>query len=110
MSCCRAAEQDVFGQLSVFAGDFALAQAAQVSCGGDEAAAFDLVDSLASKSLMVADIAVGRTRYRLLETIRQYAVGRLAETGDAGGPAAPRRGIPRDRGAGKGPWRAGPRA
>ena len=32
-----AAEQDVFGQLSVFAGDFGLAQAAQVCCGGDEA-------------------------------------------------------------------------
>jgi predicted ATPase/DNA-binding SARP family transcriptional activator len=79
-----AAEQDVFGQLSVFAGGFALAQAAQVCCGGDEAAAFDLVDSLASKSLVAADTGVGQTRYRLLETIRHYAAGRLAETGDAG--------------------------
>jgi predicted ATPase/DNA-binding SARP family transcriptional activator len=79
-----AAEQDVFGQLSVFAGDFALALAAQVCCGGDEAAAFDLVDRLASKSLAVADTAGGQTRYRLLETIRHYAAGRLAETGDAG--------------------------
>ena len=79
-----AAEQDVFGQLSVFAGDFGLAQAAQVCCGGDEATAFDLVDALASKSLAVADTAGGQTRYRLLETIRQYAAGRLAETGNAG--------------------------
>jgi predicted ATPase len=79
-----AAEQDVFGQLSVFAADFALAQAAQVCCGGDEAAAFDLVDRLASKSLVVADTADSLTRYRLLETIRQYAAGRLAETPDAG--------------------------
>ena len=79
-----AAEQDVFGQLSVFAGDFGLAQAAQVCCGGDEATAFDLVDPLASKSLAVAETAGGQTRYRLLETIRQYAAGRLAETGDAG--------------------------
>jgi tetratricopeptide (TPR) repeat protein len=79
-----AAEQDVFRQLSVFAGGFALAQAAQVCCGGDEGAAFDLVDRLATKSLVVADTAGGRTRYRLLETIRHYAAGRLAETGDAG--------------------------
>ena len=79
-----AAEQDVFAQLSVFAGDFGLAQAAQVCCGGDEATAFDLVDALASKSLAVADTAGGQTRYRLLETIRQYAAARLAETGDAG--------------------------
>ena len=79
-----AAEQDVFGQLSVFAGGFGLAQAAQVCCGGDEAAAFDLVDRLASKSLVVAETAGGQTRYRLLETIRQYAADRLAETGDAG--------------------------
>src|SRR6185437_3719017 len=81
-----AAEQHVFGQLSVFAGDFALAQAAQVCCGGEEAAAFDLVDALVSKSLAVADTAGGQTRYRLLETIRQYAAGRLAEI-RAAGPA-----------------------
>lgn len=62
----------------------ALAQAAQVCCGGDEAVAFDLVDQLASKSLVVADTVGGKTRYRLLETIRHYAAGRLAETGDAG--------------------------
>jgi predicted ATPase/DNA-binding SARP family transcriptional activator len=79
-----AAEQDVFRQLSVFAGGFGLAQAAQVCCGGDEATAFDLVDALASKSLAVAETAGGQTRYRMLETIRQYAAGRLAEAGNAG--------------------------
>jgi predicted ATPase/DNA-binding SARP family transcriptional activator len=79
-----AAEQDAFRQLSVFAADFGLEQAAQVCCGGDEAAAFDLMDRLASKSLAVAETAGGQTRYRLLETIRQYAAARLAETGSAG--------------------------
>jgi predicted ATPase/DNA-binding SARP family transcriptional activator len=78
-----AAEQHVFGQLSVFAGGFGLAQAAQVCCGGDEATAFDLVDQLASKSLVIAERTGGLTRYRLLETIRHYATDRLAETGDA---------------------------
>jgi predicted ATPase len=77
------AEQSLFGQLSVFVGGFGLAQAAQVCCGGDEAAAFDLVDQLASKSLVAADTAGGQTRYRLPETIRHYAAARLAEKPDA---------------------------
>ena len=76
-----AAEQRVFGELSVFAADFGLEQAAAVCTGGDEAAALDVVDRLASKSLAVAETAGDRTRYRLLETIRQYAAGRLAEAG-----------------------------
>ena len=79
-----AAEQDVFGQLSVFAGGFGLAQAAQVCWGGDEAVAFELVDQLANKSLVVAETAGSQTRYRLLETVRHYAASRLAETGSAG--------------------------
>ena len=54
-----AAEQDAFAQLSVFAADFGLEQAAAVCCGGDLAAALDLVDRLASKSLIVAETAGG---------------------------------------------------
>jgi non-specific serine/threonine protein kinase len=38
-----AAEQRAFRQFPVFAGDFKLDQAAEVCCGGDEAATFDLV-------------------------------------------------------------------
>ena len=79
-----AAEQRTLAQLSVFAGGFALAQAAQVCCGGDRAQALDTVDRLASKSLVVAETAGPWTRYRMLETIRQYAAGHLA---DAGGTA-----------------------
>jgi len=55
-----------------------------VCCGGDQAAALDLVDQLASKSLVVAEPVAGGTRYRLLETIRQYAADRLAEVDEAG--------------------------
>jgi len=72
-----------FRALSVFAGGFGLAEAAAVCCGGDQAAALDLVDVLVGKSLLVAEPAVGGTRYRMLETIRQYAAGRLAEGGEA---------------------------
>src|SRR5262249_56216593 len=72
-----------FGGRGVFAGGFGLAVAAGVCCGGDRAAARDLVDVLAGKSLVVAEPAAGGTRYRLLETIRQYAGERLAEAGEA---------------------------
>jgi hypothetical protein len=68
----------------VFAGGFGLAEVAAVCCGGDQAAALDLVDLLAGKSLVVAEPAADGTRYRMLETIRQYAAGRLAEAGEAG--------------------------
>jgi predicted ATPase/DNA-binding SARP family transcriptional activator len=75
-------ERRVLGELSVFAGSFALAQVAEVCSGGDQAAALEVVDQLASKSLVATEPADGGTRYRLLETIRQYAAGRLAEAGE----------------------------
>ena len=78
-----AADARVFRELSVFAGGFGLTAAAAV-CGGGDAAAFDVIDRLVSKSLVLTEVATGRTRYRLLETIRQYAAGRLAEAGEAG--------------------------
>ena len=76
-------ERRGFRALSVFAGGFALAAVAAVCCAGDEAAALDLVDVLAGKSLVVAEPAAGGARYRMLETIRQYAADRLAEAGEA---------------------------
>jgi predicted ATPase/DNA-binding SARP family transcriptional activator len=79
-----AQEARVFGELSVFAGGFSLRAAAAVCCGGDEAAALDVTDGLAGKSLVVAEAAAGGTRYRLLDTIRQYAADRLAEAGEHG--------------------------
>jgi len=69
--------------LSVFAGGFRLAAAAAVCDAGDEAAALEAVDSLVSKSLVVAETSAAGTRYRLLETIREYAADRLAEAGEA---------------------------
>ena len=43
----------------------------------------DLLDALVRKSLMVAAHSAGRTRYSMLETIRQFAAEQLAGTGDA---------------------------
>ena len=80
-------ECQVLAELSVFAGSFGLAQAAEV-CGGGQVQTLEVIDRLASKSLVAADVAGDRTRYRLLETIRQYAADRLAE---ASGTEAARR-------------------
>jgi predicted ATPase/DNA-binding SARP family transcriptional activator len=76
-------ERRVLSELSVFAGSFGLAQLAEVCSAGDQAAALDSVDRLADKSLVSAELAEDGTRYRLLETVRQYAAERLAETGGA---------------------------
>ena len=80
-----APERAFLRALSVFAGGFRLSEAAQVCCAGDGAAALDLVDSLVSRSLVVAETSGAGTRYRLLETIREYAAGQLAEAGEADG-------------------------
>ncbi|WP_320775100.1 AfsR/SARP family transcriptional regulator [Streptomyces sp. CRN 30] len=73
-------ERQVLGRLSVFAGGCDLA-AAEAVCG---AAALDAVGSLVDKSLVVAapDDDGGEMRYRLLETVAEYARERLDETGD----------------------------
>jgi DNA-binding CsgD family transcriptional regulator len=43
----------------------------------------DQLSLLVDKSLVVADASGGRTRYRLLETVRQYALEKLGESGEA---------------------------
>ena len=77
-------EQDrrVLRRLSVFAGGFTLTAAASVSTGGDEAEAVDAVGRLVDRSLLVIEPGEERTRYRLLETVRQYAAERLVEEGE----------------------------
>ncbi|PJM97228.1 AfsR/SARP family transcriptional regulator [Streptomyces sp. CB01373] len=71
-------ERDVLSRLSVFAGGCDLA-AAEAVCGP---AAFDALASLVDKSLVVAAPAAdGGMRYRLLETVAEYARERLDETG-----------------------------
>jgi predicted ATPase/class 3 adenylate cyclase len=77
-------EQLVFGRLSVFAGDFALESAEPVA-GDDEIGALDVLDivgSLVSKSMLQLDERGRGDRYRLLETLRDYGLERLAERGE----------------------------
>ncbi len=76
-----AGERVVLAELSVFAGGFGLAQAAEVCSGGDQDVALEVIDRLAGKSLVTAEPGEDRTRYRLLDTVRYYAADRLAEAG-----------------------------
>ncbi|MDG5804242.1 BTAD domain-containing putative transcriptional regulator [Streptomyces ossamyceticus] len=78
-------ERDVLRRLSVFAGGCDLA-AAEAVCGP---AALEALGSLVDRSLVVAaPTANGGMRYRLLETVAEYAGERLAEAGAR--PAAER--------------------
>ena len=43
----------------------------------------DQLTLLVDKSLVVADDVRGRTRYRMLETVRQYAQEKLSDSGEA---------------------------
>jgi predicted ATPase len=76
-------ERSVLDRCSVFAGGFDLAGAQAITGCDDDFATLDVLDALVRKSLMVADHSSGRTRYSMLETIRQFAEEQLAATGEA---------------------------
>ena len=78
-------ERVLFRRLAVFLGGLDL-DAAQAVAGGGDVERYQVLDQLTllvDKSLVVAENASGRTRYRLLETVRQYAQEKLAESGEA---------------------------
>jgi predicted ATPase/class 3 adenylate cyclase len=81
-----APEQTLFARLAVFVGGFDLAAAESV-CSADPLDPLDIVDlldRLVDHSLvMMADEADGSVRYRMLETLREYAADRLRELPDA---------------------------
>lgn len=76
--------QSVLRRLGVFVNGFTL-DAAQVVCATaevDALAVLDHVDQLVAKSLLVAEETSGGVRYRMLETIRHYALDRLQQAGE----------------------------
>jgi predicted ATPase len=79
-------EKVLLDRCSVFAGGFDLQSACAIA-GSDDApddfATLDLLDALVRKSLLVADRSSGRTRYSMLETIRQFAEEQLVARGEA---------------------------
>ena len=81
-------EQELFQSLSVFVGGFSL-ETTEAVCGDGlaEYAVTDLVYRLVDKSLVVVgeEGPEGAMRYRLLETLRQYAAVELAKSGRGDG-------------------------
>ncbi|HEX3265644.1 MAG TPA: BTAD domain-containing putative transcriptional regulator [Candidatus Limnocylindrales bacterium] len=96
------AEQAVLAGVSVFAGGFSLAAVAAVAvaaagpsvsadgdesgdastdASGDEDAALQSIEALVEASLVIAGDGLLESRYRLLETVRQYAAQQLDESG-----------------------------
>jgi non-specific serine/threonine protein kinase len=78
------AQRLLLARLSVFAGGFAL-DAAERVCAGDGIEAgevLDLLTALADKSLVIVEERGGDTRYRLLDSIRDYAAERLDARGE----------------------------
>ncbi|MBA2265511.1 MAG: LuxR family transcriptional regulator, partial [Chloroflexi bacterium] len=76
------AEQILLQRLSVFGGSFSL-EAAEGVCGGrpvnrDEM--LDLLSRLVDKSLLMPEQESSEARYRMLETIRDYAQERMSES------------------------------
>lgn len=79
--------QVLFDRLSVFAGGFDLA-AAEAVCAGDDLDTYDIIDllgDLVDKSMVIASRTDLGTRYRLLETLRQYGEERLDDRGETAG-------------------------
>jgi len=81
------AEQRLFRQLGVFSGGFSL-ELLMAATDTAESARWSLVDGLAAlvdRSLVVAELAATESapRYRLLETMRLYALTLLDEAGEA---------------------------
>ena len=78
-------EKTVLERCSVFAGGFDLQSACAIagSDDRDEYAILEVLDALVRKSLLVADTVSGRTRFSMLETIRQFAEEQLVARGEA---------------------------
>jgi predicted ATPase/class 3 adenylate cyclase/DNA-binding CsgD family transcriptional regulator len=78
-------ERVLFRRLAVFLGGFDL-EAAHAVAGDEGVERYQTLDQLTllvDKSLLVTENSGGRTRYRLLETVRQYALEKLGESGEA---------------------------
>ncbi len=83
------AERVLFRRLAVFSGGWTL-DGAETICSGSingreltDWEVLDLLTGLVNKSLVLTELRSGETRYRMLETIRQYTRDRLLESGES---------------------------
>jgi predicted ATPase/class 3 adenylate cyclase len=78
------AERVLLRRLAVFAGGFTLETAEAVCTGMDAetSAVLDLLTHLVDKSLVIMEERGGTSRYRLLDTVRQYGRNKLLESGE----------------------------
>lgn len=77
-------EQALLRRLTVFAGGWSL-DAAEAVCTSpefDDQEVLRLITGLADKSLVIAETREAAARYRMLETVRQYAQEKLRELGE----------------------------
>ena len=79
----RPPERSLLMRLAVFVGSFTVDAAADVCLEGDREAARDLIQGLVEASLVTIEDKGSGSRYRLLESVRQYAAEQLAAAGEA---------------------------
>jgi predicted ATPase/DNA-binding winged helix-turn-helix (wHTH) protein len=93
-------ERAVMRRLAVFADEFTMEAASAVAASG-EVTASDVVGCLAglvTKSLVASEVGGPVPHYRLLETMRAYAMERLAESGEVEAVATRHAGFRAERG------------
>ncbi|MEE1794204.1 AAA family ATPase [Streptomyces sp. BE308] len=81
---CAPEQRLLWARLSVFAGQFDL-EAAEYICGGADLpteSVLDVLDELIAQSVVLREDSPAGTRYRLLDTVREYGAEWLAATGD----------------------------
>jgi predicted ATPase/class 3 adenylate cyclase/DNA-binding CsgD family transcriptional regulator len=78
-------ERTLLRRLAVFIGGWTLDLAEEVTAGDglERYAVLDVLSSLVDKSLVLVEARERSTRYRLLETVRQYALDHLAQSPEA---------------------------
>jgi predicted ATPase/Tfp pilus assembly protein PilF len=75
-------EQIIFGRLAIFSGGCTLEAAQAVCTDGRSVDIFSILESLFDKSLLHSETRAMELRFSMLETIREYALERLVETGE----------------------------
>ncbi len=83
-------EKTLLNRLSVFKGGWDM-EAAEAVCGTDPLDPMDVLDlltNLVEKSLVIMEEGEETSRYKMLETIRDYAREKLEESGELGAVAA----------------------